>query len=111
MPAANPARTDVPVHELIEGRFSPYAFSERAIPGEDLHSILAMTNLKWVKAFNDIGAADVLLKKPGNHGFINFPATILFFTGNQHKLLEPGIFPTALLFPTSKLVLARVGLE
>lgn len=37
-----------------------------SIPGEDLHSILAMTSLKWVKAFNDIGAADVLLKKPGS---------------------------------------------
>ena len=37
-----------------------------SIPGEDLHSILAMTTLKWVKAFNDIGAADVLLKKPGS---------------------------------------------
>ena len=35
-------------------------------PSEDLHSILAMTDICWVKTFNDIGAADVLLKKPGN---------------------------------------------
>lgn len=36
------------------------------LAGEDLHSLLAMTSLKWVKAFNDIGAADVLLKSPGS---------------------------------------------
>jgi predicted dinucleotide-binding enzyme len=36
------------------------------IPGEDLHSILAMTGVRWVKAFNDVGAVDVLLKKPDN---------------------------------------------
>jgi len=35
-----------------------------SVRGEDLHSILTVTNVRWVKAFNDIGAVDVLLNKP-----------------------------------------------
>ena len=35
-----------------------------SIPGEDLESILACSNVRWVKAFNDIGAADILLNQP-----------------------------------------------
>jgi predicted dinucleotide-binding enzyme len=36
------------------------------VRGEDLDAMLCMTNIRWVKAFNDIGAADLLLNKP--HG-------------------------------------------
>lgn len=36
------------------------------VPDEDLNTILAGSNVRWVKAFNDIGAADVLLKKPAD---------------------------------------------
>jgi predicted dinucleotide-binding enzyme len=36
------------------------------VRGEDLDAMLCMTNIRWVKAFNDIGAVDVLLNKP--HG-------------------------------------------
>lgn len=32
--------------------------------GEDLHSLLAVTDVRCVKAFNDIGAVEVLLDKP-----------------------------------------------
>lgn len=31
---------------------------------EDLDSLLGISNMRWVKAFNDFGAVDVLLKKP-----------------------------------------------
>ena len=35
------------------------------IPNEDLNNILRDDpNFQWVKAFNDIGAVDILLKKP-----------------------------------------------
>jgi predicted dinucleotide-binding enzyme len=34
------------------------------VRGEDLDAMLCMTNIRWVKAFNDIGAVDVLLNKP-----------------------------------------------
>jgi predicted dinucleotide-binding enzyme len=36
------------------------------VRGEDLDSMLSMTTISWVKAFNDIGAVDVMLNKP--HG-------------------------------------------
>jgi len=32
--------------------------------GEDLNSILSMTDVRFVKAFNDLGAVDLLLDKP-----------------------------------------------
>lgn len=35
-----------------------------SVAGEDLHSLFSVTNVRWVKAFNDIGAVDVLLNKP-----------------------------------------------
>jgi predicted dinucleotide-binding enzyme len=34
------------------------------VRGEDLDAMLCMTNIRWVKAFNDIGAVYVLLNKP-----------------------------------------------
>lgn len=34
------AQTDHPVHELIAARWSPYGYSDRAVPAEDLRSIL-----------------------------------------------------------------------
>jgi predicted dinucleotide-binding enzyme len=38
--------------------------SNSSIRGEDLNSALGMTDIKFVKAFNDIGAVDMLLNKP-----------------------------------------------
>lgn len=35
-----------------------------SVRGEDISSILVHTSIQWVKAFNDIGATDVLLEKP-----------------------------------------------
>ena len=35
-----------------------------SVPGEDLQSMLGLTNARWVKAFNDNGAVDILLDKP-----------------------------------------------
>jgi predicted dinucleotide-binding enzyme len=35
-----------------------------SIPGEDLISLCRLTQVRWVKAFNDIGAVDILLNKP-----------------------------------------------
>ena len=35
-----------------------------SVPGEDLHGMLGLTNARWVKAFNDNGAVDILLDKP-----------------------------------------------
>lgn len=37
-----------------------------SVPGEDLHSFLGLVNVSWVKAFNDIGAVDILLNKPNS---------------------------------------------
>ena len=45
-----------------------------SVRGEDLHSILAVTDVRWVKAFNDIGAVETLLNKP--FGKLKIPATI-----------------------------------
>jgi len=36
------------------------------IPGEDVNSILAVTNVRFVKAFNDLGAVDLLQDKPSS---------------------------------------------
>ena len=33
--------------------------------GEDLYSVLGKTSIRWVKAFNDIGAVDIMLHKSG----------------------------------------------
>jgi len=35
-----------------------------AVRGEDLSSLCRLTDVEWVKAFNDIGAVDLLLHKP-----------------------------------------------
>ena len=35
-----------------------------SVPGEDLHAMLGLTDARWVKAFNDNGAVDILLDKP-----------------------------------------------
>jgi len=35
-----------------------------SLPGEDLSNFLSLTDVSWVKAFNDIGAVDILLDKP-----------------------------------------------
>ena len=37
--STKPASTDHPVHELVAGRFSPYAFADRKVSKEDLRSI------------------------------------------------------------------------
>lgn len=34
------------------------------VRGEDLAGLCGLTDVRWVKAFNDIGAADILLNKP-----------------------------------------------
>ena len=35
-----------------------------SVKGEDLDELLSVTDLRWVKGFNDIGAVDALTKKP-----------------------------------------------
>lgn len=35
-----------------------------SVRGEDLHGMLGLTGARWVKAFNDNGAVDILLDKP-----------------------------------------------
>jgi len=44
--------------------------SNSFVPGEDLDWMLAMTDVHFVKAFNDIGAVDLLLEKPTSKGKI-----------------------------------------
>jgi predicted dinucleotide-binding enzyme len=35
-----------------------------SVRGEDLHGMLGLTGARWIKAFNDNGAVDILLDKP-----------------------------------------------
>ena len=48
----------------LQGKILVDATNSKVL-GEDLGSALAGTDVRWVKAFNDFGAVDVLLKKPG----------------------------------------------
>jgi hypothetical protein len=48
--SARIAGTDHPIHELLANRWSPYAFSERAVSEEDLLSCLVDGNQTWAKA-------------------------------------------------------------
>ncbi len=46
------ARADVPIHELIAARWSPYVYDDRSVPAEDLRAVFEAA--RWApSAFNE----------------------------------------------------------
>jgi predicted dinucleotide-binding enzyme len=52
-------------HHLLKLQDKILVDPTNGLPGEDLHSICSLLgNVRWVKAFNDVGAVDLLSRKP-----------------------------------------------